>query len=126
MNKIIIETIDHLSQRYPTVGDYQYLEDGTVYITVSNMGNEVYETLVGLHELIEERLTKWRGIKEGDISKFDIEFEKNRKEGNIDEPGFDKDAPYRHEHLAATGIEMIMASLAGVEWYDYDKKVNEL
>lgn len=124
--KIIIETIEHKDQRYPTVGDYKYLEDGTVYITVSSMGNEVFESLVGLHEFVEERLTKWRNIPEQSITDFDIEFENKRQDGNTDEPGFDIAAPYRAEHLAATGIEMMMAALAGVEWSTYDKTVNSL
>lgn len=124
--KMIIETVEHSSQDYETIGNYKYLEDGTVHITISNMGNEVYESLVALHEFVEERLTKWRGIKEGDITKFDIDFESKREEGNNDEPGFSKDAPYRHEHLAATGIEMIMASLAGIEWSDYEQKIYSL
>lgn len=124
--RVLIETIPHDSQRYSTAGDYQYLPDGTVYITVSDIGDEKMETLVAIHELIEERLTKWRGIKEQDITDFDIEFEKNREPGNLDEPGFDKDAPYRAEHLAATGIEMMMCALSGMEWHDYEQKINSL
>lgn len=124
--RILIETIEHSGQRYPTVGDYQYLEDGTVYITVSRLDDEKMESLIALHEFIEERLTKWRGIKEEAITEFDVAFEKERQPGNIDEPGFNKYAPYRHEHLAATGIEMVMCALAGVEWAEYSEKINSL
>lgn len=124
--RILIETIDHADQRYPTVGDYQYLADGTIYITVSRLGDEKMETLVALHEFIEERLTKWRGIKEESITEFDISFEKDRRAGNVDEPGFNKFAPYRHEHLSATGIEMLMCAMAEVEWAEYNDKINSL
>lgn len=124
--KIIIETIPHDKQRYPTVGDYQYLEDGSIYITVSEMGDDKYNTLVALHELIEAKLTEWEAIKEQDITAFDVEFEKNRQEGNIDEPGFDSSAPYRKQHTIATGIELLIAAEAGVDWNQYDKVVNSL
>jgi hypothetical protein len=33
--RIVIETIDHSKQRYPTVGDWQVKPDG-LHITVSN------------------------------------------------------------------------------------------
>lgn len=124
--RILIETIDHKDQRYPTCGDYRYLPDGTLYITVSSMGDERYETLVALHEFCEERLTKWKGITEEEISLFDLKFESNRKEGNWDEPGFATDAPYREAHTISTGIEMIMAANGNINWSEYDKIVNSL
>lgn len=124
--RIIIQTIPHKNQRYDTVGDYQYLSDGTLYITVSEMNDEKAESLVAIHELIEERLTKWAGIKGEDIDKFDINFEKKRKKGNVDEPGFDKDAPYLKQHSFATSVEMGMCAMAGIGWKEYDEKVTNL
>jgi len=81
--KIIIETVPHERNRNNQVGDYRYMEDGTLYITVSDMGNEKYETLVAIHELIEERLTKWNGIKEEDINAYDEYYEKKREMGLV-------------------------------------------
>ena len=90
------------------------------------MGNEDYEFLVAVHELIEQYLCKKRNIKEPDISAFDIEFEKNRQPGNEDEPGDDPSAPYRKEHFFATSIERLIAAELGVDWQEYDKKINLL
>lgn len=127
--RILIETIPHDRQRYPTVGDYRYMEDGTLYITVSDMGNEMYESLVAIHELIEERLTKKRGLSEQEIMDFDLYYEKRREQGLVpegSEPGFDSNSPYLREHTLATSIEMMICAHAGINWIDYDNAVNEL
>lgn len=127
--KIIIETVPHERNRNNQVGDYRYMEDGTLYITVSDMGNEKYETLVAIHELIEERLTKWNGIKEEDINAYDEYYEKKREMGLVNlesENGFANDCIYKKEHTIATGIEMTIASVAGVDWLEYEKNVNLL
>jgi hypothetical protein len=126
MNKINIETIPHNQHRYETVGDYWKDENGIEQFRVSNMGNSDYEFLVILHELIEQKLTEKRGIKEEDITKFDEAYEANRKEGDDSEPGDDVNAPYRKEHFTATNIERIMAQELGVDWKTYDDTVMSL
>lgn len=123
--RYVIETIPHSSQRYDTVGDY-FNEDGTERIIVSDMGDEDYEFLVAIHELAEQYLTKRRGITEASITAFDEEFERNRKEGNEDEPGDDPNAPYQNEHCLATSIERMMAAALGVKWKEYEDAVNAL
>ena len=65
-------------------------------------------------------------MAEEDVTAFDEAFEKARKPGNVDEPGDDPKAPYRKQHLIATGVEKLMAAELGVDWKAYDKKVNEL
>lgn len=90
------------------------------------MSNDDYAFLVALHELIEMKLCQHRKIAEADVSAFDIAFENKRVGGNTDEPGDDSESPYRKEHLLATGIEKIMASLLDVDWKKYDETVNEL
>jgi hypothetical protein len=126
--KILIETIDPKKMRYPTVGDY--FQDGDTFkIQVADMGNDNYNFLVALHELIESKLCQERGIKEEDITAFDLKYEKEREEGKHqinDEPGFDTAAPYRAEHTFANGVEMAMASLLGIDYNDYDKTVMNL
>jgi len=123
---IQIKTIPHNEQRYDTVGDWCWTVDGDLEIRVSNMNNWKYEMLVAYHELAEVLLCKDRGIKQEDVDNFDIEFEKNRSEGNTDEPGNDEKAPYRDEHKLATQLEFILASGLNVDWNLYDKTVNEL
>ena len=121
-----IMTIPHNKQRYPTAGDWMFSKKGNLLIQISHMQNWKYEFLVGLHELIESVLCKDRGINQKEVDEFDIEFEKNRKEGNQDEPGDDFKAPYHNEHQVATFIEKMMADELGVSWKEYDKTVNEL
>ena len=117
---ITIKVIPHKKQRYETCGDY-YLMDGMQF-RISRMNKEA-EFLVALHELVEWMLIDKKGIKIKDIDKFDIEFEKNRKKGNTDEPGDDRKAPYHKEHIFATKIEKMMAKELGLNWDKYDKMV---
>jgi len=128
MMRILIETIDPKNMRYPTVGDY-FPDGDTFKIQVADTGNEDYNFLIALHELIESKLCEHRGIKEEDIMKFDIQYEKEREAGLheiSEEPGFDSKAPYRAEHTFANGIEITMASLLDVDYNHYDWVVMNL
>jgi hypothetical protein len=124
--EIVIMTIPHKEQRYETVGDYWKGLGGSTQIRVSDMDNADYEFLVALHELVEQKLCEKRGIKEEDITAFDIEFENNRAEDDDSEPGDDPMAPYKKEHLFATGIEKLVAAELGIDWKTYDEKVMSL
>ena len=124
--KIQIETIPHDKHRYPTCGDWWYAADGTLQIRVSALGNEDYEALVALHELVEVLLCKKRGITTEAVDAFDKAFEAARAPGNEDEPGDDPKAPYRKEHFFATNIEALMSAELGVNWQEYEARLNEL
>lgn len=126
MRNFNIKTIRHGEQRYPTAGDYWLDSEGTEQVRVSDAGNPDYEFLVAVHELIELWLCEKRGIPEPLIRAFDEEFERNRKEGNADEPGNDPRAPYHKEHLFATFIEQEIAGQIGIDWNEYDKALNSL
>lgn len=124
--KIIIETIPHESQRYPTVGDWFEDADGALHIKVSDMGNDDYALLVAIHEIHEFWLCKKRGITDEVVTAFDVQFEKDREagiHGENDEPGDHPDAPYRKEHFFATTLERAFALEMGVDWNEYDKAV---
>lgn len=121
--KIIIETVPHAAQRYETVGDYWTDAEGTQHIRVSALGNEDYEFLVALHELVEARLCAKRGITDEAITAFDVAYEAARGADDISEPGDDPAAPYQAEHCIATGIERMICAAIGVKWADYDKAV---
>lgn len=124
--KIRMQTIPHDKQRYETVGDWQIGEDGSISIDVSNMGNEDYAFLVALHEAIEVWLCRKRGITQDSVDSYDIEYEKNRPEGDFSEPGDSPLAPYKREHQFATQIERQLAEELGVNWDEYNTTVEEL
>jgi hypothetical protein len=122
-----IRTISHSVQRYETVGDYWADRTGHTMVRISDMGNEDYEFLVMVHELIEEHLTRKRGITEESIKAFDEEYEANRlPEDTTSEPGWAENAPYRKEHAFAESIEKQIAKELGVDWEAYDEKVMSL
>lgn len=124
---ITLKSIPHDQQRYETVGDWIVDEKtGDITILVSDMGDEDYNVLVALHELIEVKLCQKRGITQKEVDEFDKAFEEKREEGNEDEPGDDAAAPYRKEHFFATNVEALMAGELGVVWKDYEEKVYSL
>jgi hypothetical protein len=124
--KIQLRTIPHKSQRYETVGDWEVGDSGEILISVSDMGNEDYAFLVGIHEAIEVWLCRKRGITQDQVDAFDIKFEEERENGDVSEPGDSPDAPYRKEHFFATNIERIIAAELGVDWAKYDRTVTGL
>lgn len=148
--RIVIETIDHASQAYPTTGNWTVTEypakeksdrhgppiaaDFALHIEVSKMGDWRYEALVGIHEAVEAILCREAGVSEQSVNAFDIEFENAREKRlgawftfrgrNVDadaEPGDDEDAPYRRQHCFATAVERMLAAEMGVSWTAYDK-----
>jgi hypothetical protein len=123
--KIIIETIPHASQRYPTVGDW-YKEGETLMIKVSEELPTKEALLVAIHEFIEQSLCEDRGITTEQVDVFDMAYEKTRPDGDDSEPGDSPDAPYRNEHFFATSIERLIAAEFGVDWMLYESHINEL
>lgn len=121
--EIHIEIVSHDDQRYDTVGDWTFnsaFQEGNLFITVSDMNNWRYESLVGIHEAIEAILCDYRGIAEEDVTSFDKKFK------GKGEPGDAKDAPYRKEHKFATKIEKMLAKELGVDWKKYSQAVDNL
>lgn len=128
IRQIDIKVLPHQAQRYDTCGDY-FKIGSTEYITVSDMQNEKYFFLVALHEMIEAFYTRYDGIDEEDILKFDCEYEVERAQHlhlENDEPGDDPRAPYKKHHTFATQIEREMAERIHVNWNDYSAAVNSL
>jgi hypothetical protein len=126
MLDIHIKTIPHKEQRYPTCGDYWQNADGSLEVRISELNEPAYESLIAIHELIEQLLTAQLGISEAEITAFDQKFEQQRKPGNTDEPGDDPQSPYRQQHLFATGIEKLVAAALGIDWTKYEDIINRL
>ena len=121
--------IPHNFQAYPTVGNYEYTNNGIMIIFISNMNNDDYHYLVFLHEYVESYLCKKRGISEKDITDFDLMFEKERQQGiwsNKEEPGDDLRCIYHKEHVFATTVEKMMVSMLGIKWDIYNSIVENL
>ncbi len=117
---IRIETIPNKMQRYPTVGDWLFEEDGTLVIKVSDTGDWRYDSLIAVHELVEVILCKDRGISQEAVDKFDIDHLWD------DEPGDHPDSPYQNEHNLATGIERILCASLGIKWDDYAETLEKI
>lgn len=128
--EIHIKTIPNDKMRIPGgVGDYFYDSDGILQIRVVDLQDSFMETMIAVHEVIEEALTKKRGLTEPEIQAFDEYYEQRRKMGLVpedSEPGFDKNANYKNEHAFATGVELGMCALAGVSWAEYGDKINSI
>lgn len=120
--RIIVETIPHRDQNYETVGDYWSDENG-MHIRVSDIGNPDYEFLVAIHEMVEAKLCQKRGITDGEITAFDVEFERKRGPDDVSEPGDDPASPYGKEHCFATAVERMMCAALGLSWKDYEQAV---
>ena len=120
MLKVNLRTIPHSSQRYDTVGDWQFIPPNELLITVSEMGDWRMEMLVALHELIECLTCQVDGVSQKAVDLFDMNF---KGEG---EPGEDPLCPYFYQHLLATDIERRLAYRWAVNWNHYDKVVNSL
>lgn len=140
---ITIRTIPHNEQSYQTSGNWWFTPD--LEVRVSNMGNDKFESLVGVHETIEALLCRAAGIDEEDVSKFDKLYEDARPD-NINsgtrisglnklaelfgcdcepdvesEPGDDIHAPYYRQHQLATSVERMLAAEMGVSWMEYEQ-----
>jgi hypothetical protein len=125
---ILVKSIPHSEHRYPTCGDYWY-EGGGYQVRVSDMGNMYYEFLVAMHEQIEYMICLRAGIREEDITAFDIMFEEERDRGlhgPDDEPGDDPRAPYYWQHQTATIVERIVCQTLGLRWEDYCAAIEAL
>lgn len=110
--KILIETIPLSDQRYPTAGDY-FIEEGTLHVKVSTIGNWRAELLVAIHELVEIALVESEGITYDQIDEFDMGHPE------LADPGADPRAPYHRQHNFATGVEMLVCTAMGLSWTDY-------
>lgn len=125
-----IQTIPHDKQRYDTVGDWLFDEDGNINIFISEMSDWRYEMLVAFHELAEVLICKHKGIKQEDVDAFDKKFEEIREMFPIiigdQEPGNMTSAPYTTEHVFATMVEQLLAQQLDVDWKVYDETLNNL
>lgn len=125
MRRVSIEVIDHSDQRYETVGDW-IIDDDSLTIRVSDLGDWRYNMAVAVHELVEVLLCKNNGVVQVAVDAFDIKFERDRAVGDFSEPGDDRSAPYHNEHCFATAVERMLIAAMRLSWMDYDAAVNAI
>lgn len=115
MLKINIETTG--LHPYPTCGNWWTDKDGVIQVRVSRLGDERYEFLIALHEMIECYLCRYRGINEDTVTAFDLNHP------DSPEPGCEINAPYHKEHMFADLIERLTAFELGIDWGVYEQAV---
>lgn len=132
--KIDVEVIPHDCQRYPTVGDWQFLteskdiagqdigvtHENILQVNVSETGNEDSNFLIAIHEIIEAYLCKKNGITEEQVDQWDKDHLYSF------DPGSFLECPYFHEHIFATFIEHKLAIELEVHWEDHEKRIGDL
>ena len=114
MRTISIKTIPHKEMRYTTCGDWLE-EDGKSVVKVSDMGNEDYEFVVAIHEVVEQYLCRKRGIEDFAVTEFDKQHLDHENPGDL------IDAPYHKEHAVATVVEMLLISELNIDLEKYEK-----
>lgn len=111
--------IPHYKQNYNTAGNYLYLGDKLVFY-ISTLEKREYEVALLVHEIAEALICNLRGIKEKDITKWDLEHIES------DDPGSIKGAPYYKEHREATRVEMLICKILGIKWSEYSESFSKL
>ena len=116
--KIEIKSVDPFAIRYSTCGDWRFLPDGTLQVFVPEYGGQDDSAfLVALHEMVEAWACKKAGITEEEVSAWDI------ANPELEEPGDNKNAPYRREHALAMRIEMEVCKHLGIDWERHQRWV---
>lgn len=119
---IHVQVIPHKDQRYPTCGDWQFLQDGLL-VSVSDSGDEKTNALVAIHEIVEAFLCKYAGVSGADVDAFDMALAMSN---SFEEPGDLRTAPYHLQHKTADLIERLVALQAGVDWLDHEQRIDAL
>ena len=119
---ILVQLVDHADQRYATSGDWIW-RNGNLIVSVSDTGSDMSNLLVAIHEMVEAYLCRRDGIREEDVTAFDMQFVGSKGEG---EPGVAIGSPYKPQHQAAESVERLAALVLGVDWNDHDNAVEAL
>lgn len=118
MKSIRVDFIDQKDHRYETIGDYWETDNEMIFkITKLSGLRSIY---VLLHEIWECYLTLRNGITEKRISDFDMSHPE------LDDPGLSLEAPYHKEHMSSDILERSACIMAGDDWVDYEKEIEEL
>lgn len=130
--RINLQVIPHREQRYETVGDWWWDEEGVLQIRSSKMDNPRFEQLVLLRELVEVLLADWTRPRETSrdyllnrTEDHDKSFELARVD-EFSESGYEPKSPVYREHMIASAFEHIAALLMRVNYNEYTRAVAAL
>lgn len=136
IQKITIEVIDHLAQRYNTVGDWRFVRDSEgvpteLNISISNIQSDnTMNMLIALHEFTEAILCELGGVKEKEVDQFDLNWKPRPAFWDTDtliiEPGEDYMAPYYSQHQIASAVERLCADKLYMHWARYEAIVDKI
>lgn len=121
LETIVIRTIPHADQRYNTLGDWQYRDDNSLIITVSETGDWKSNVLIAIHEFVEVVLCQERGVSQEVVDHFDTH---EGKESN--DPGDLPNAPYRDEHCFAMSVERMVCAAMGMAWAEHEQNCDRV
>jgi hypothetical protein len=108
---VVIEFIPHNQQRYDTLGDWRFVQQGNkkvLLISISKMKDRRSELAVAVHELVESLLCAEANITPEMVDEWDFNYPKG------EEPGDDIRAPYHVEHVIASRIEKEICHSTGL------------
>lgn len=118
-NRIVIDFIPPAAQRYDTAGDYGTAPDGSWWFKISYLARPEYGVAVLIHELAEKCLCARDGVEDEEIDRYDMAYDGDG------EPGDELDAPYYHQHQAATKVERQIIDAFGLDWGTYDRSFDD-
>ena len=118
--KITLETVHPSQMRYATTGDWEWLPDGSLKVTVAAwQGNERSAFLVAIHEAVEAVLCWADGIDENVVSDWD------KNHPDAEEPAEVEGSPYMDQHSIATQVELKIAAGLRMNWDKHNDWVQE-
>ena len=122
---IRVDSIPHLDQRYPTIGDWQtHPVPGStadiLQIRVSRMPNSIHEYPLIIHELVEALLCHAAGISDTDVDGWDFMHRPDL------DPAADPRCPYHAQHIAATDLEYRMCQHLGIPLDEYNTELQRI
>jgi len=118
--KIAIITIDPSENRYGTVGDWIFANNGDLLVTTTRCGNKDTEFLVSTHEMIEAYLCQRDGIDEEVVSNWDIAHP------DADEPAEVEGSPYFNHHACAIEVEKVICKHLNIDWDEHQQRVADI
>lgn len=130
--RIVIETIPHTHQRYPTAGDWQlHPATNDITILVSETGVNIYNYLLAMHELSEVIWCLAHGVTQREVDMWDIHHEHMHDSDPTNplylrEPGDDPMAPYNPGHRLGLIVEQLMAFGINADFNHYGAIINDL